>query len=566
MEENTLAQKVDTLQAFSLSLTDWRSILSQECQVYVFEENYLAKRFDQINFKFCEKMEAKEILVDNLYALLRFKYFPSLTEKVDTKIQKIIDSFIINLKSTLKKVSFDNTSDADFIETLPDYCIAFRNGVFDFLHNKWYFKYDIINIEKLHNKIYMYDPSKIILWYLDFNFDPLPININEINLNEFINIMKELTLDEKNYCFELLYNMSHDINNKFSINQFQHLCEILGYTCLNSFSQNFVMLIGSGQNGKNSLFDGCFTNRVIPRPSANDLDSIEEDRFITGSLENKAHNIFLETSAKTYTDSKMIKALTGSMYQTIESKGIQKYSSIINCKYIFAGNDQDKIKFSDTTEGFRRRINVFEISYHWDDQGRYLKKGDYYDLTFSDNLSELKNNLLNCITYIYFAMYGILSATNNFTKNFKFTYNDWKQRYSDIDFDLKDAIDNITPNMIAHFIKRNNRNYNDCKMLFYDMEKQRLYQSKSFLQFGLNTYDDMIRMLTDDELCVSYFIENEVYIQIKLLQEICNNFSSSINFTRELKKVYSLTNLPTIYNNKTYVKCTFVNQKLKILD
>ena len=59
------------------------------------------------------------------------------------------------------------------------------------------------------------------------------------------------------------------------------------------------MLIGSGQNGKNSLFDGCFSNRVIPRPAANDLDAIEGDRFITGALENKAHNIFLETSAKT---------------------------------------------------------------------------------------------------------------------------------------------------------------------------------------------------------------------------------------------------------------------------
>ena len=152
------------------------------------------------------------------------------------------------------------------------------------------------------------------------------------------------------------------------------------------------MLIGAGQNGKNSLFDGCFTNRVVPIPASNDLESIENDRFITGALENKAHNIFLEstTVAKTYAESKVIKALTGSMYQTVESKGIQKYSGIINCKYIFAANDQDKLKFGDTTVGFRRRINMFEIFYQWDKEKRFLSRGDYYDTTFSDSLSELK--------------------------------------------------------------------------------------------------------------------------------------------------------------------------------
>ena len=139
-----------------------------------------------------------------------------------------------------------------------------------------------------------------------------------------------------------------------------------------SFSQNFVLFVGSGQNGKNSLYDGCFTGRVVPRPAANDLDSIENDRFITGSLENKAHNIFLESSAKTYTESKMLKAITGSMYQTIEQKGVDKYSGLINCKYIFAANDQEKIKFTDSTPGFKRRINVFEVWYISDSSEKNL--------------------------------------------------------------------------------------------------------------------------------------------------------------------------------------------------
>ena len=76
------------------------------------------------------------------------------------------------------------------------------------------------------------------------------------------------------------------------------------------------------------------------------------------------------------------------MYQSVEHKGLNRYSSIINCKYIFAGNDQDNIKFSDNTTGFRRRINVFEIFYQWDSQKRFMKKGDYYDSQFTDDLRE----------------------------------------------------------------------------------------------------------------------------------------------------------------------------------
>ena len=71
-----LTQQVDIATLMKLSLSDWRPLLSKECQVYVFNEAYLAKRFDQINYKFVGKNEAKEILIDNLYALLRFKYFP----------------------------------------------------------------------------------------------------------------------------------------------------------------------------------------------------------------------------------------------------------------------------------------------------------------------------------------------------------------------------------------------------------------------------------------------------------------------------------------------------------
>ena len=441
MNKNDLINKIDNDVLMTRSLPDWRPILAEECQVYVFNNNYVARRFDQINYQFCTKDEAKEILVDNLYALLRYKYFTILTEEVDERINRIISSFIANLKTSLKKVSFDKDDEVSVnIKFLPDYCIAFKNGVYDFKNDKWFFKYDIIKLERLNNIIYLYDTQWIIMWYFNYNFEPLPISIEDTSFEEFMETIKELTKTNKNYCFELLYNMSHNKDDKFEMNRFKHLCQILGYCCLQSFSQHFVLMIGNGQNGKNSLFDGCFTHKVLPLPVANSLKDIETNNFISGSLENKSHNLFLETNDETMQQSTILKSLTGSMYQTIERKGVDRYSTIINCKFIFAGNDKDKIKFSDTSVGFRRRVNLLNIYYQWDKRGEYLKNGDYYDTKFSEDLREIKNDLINTTTFIYFAMYGIKLGTNDFNNTFDFTENEWDSRFEDIDLDLKNKI------------------------------------------------------------------------------------------------------------------------------
>ena len=555
---------VDTTALINRPLPEWRPLLAEECHVYVFNENYIAKRFDQIHYKFCEKNEAREILIDNLYALLRYKYFPKSSEEVDDKISKIVASFVANLKTTLKKISFDATYENNVVKMLPDWCIAFRNGVFNFKENKWLFKYDIITLKTLSNSIFMYPTEYLIFWYFDYNFESLDIDMNEIRLPEFIELMKAFTKEDKNYCFELLWNISHDAAHNFSMKKFEHLCEICGYTILQSFSQLFVMLIGAGQNGKNSLFDGCFSNRLVPRPASNDLDAIENDRFITGSLENKSHNIFLETSSKVYTESKMIKALTGSMYQTIESKGISKYSGMINCKYVFAGNDQEKIKFADSTTGFKRRINVFEIFYQWDSMKRFLKLGDYYNTTFSDNLSELKDDPRNTTAYIYFGMYGIMSATKNFTRNFAFTYNDWNLRYTDINLSLKDKIESITTETLVAFMKTR-MTETDRLLVLFDTKLKRLYMSNTMKDIGLEmTYEAMLKMLSNEELCAAYFSENDAYINVRTLQKIVKDVGSSASFLSELKKLYSLHSHETIYN-KAFIKCTFDKQTLRII-
>lgn len=563
---NTIRNSINNSLGEDLPLAGWRNRLSQECQVYVCGENYIAKRFDQINYKFCSREEAKEVAIDNCYALLRYKFFTVSTDDVDEKIKEIVNSFVQNLKTSLIKVSFENDTDCMRIKMLPDGCVAFKNGVFNFRTNQWLFKYDILKITALQNTIYMYDPSYVIFWYVNLNFQPLPCGINDFDLNSFISLAKEYDKESKNYCFELMWNISHDINDMFSMKNFVHLCEILGYCCLQSFSQNFVMLIGSGQNGKNSLFDGCFTGKIVPRPAANDLDAIENDRFITGSLENKAHNIFLESSAKTYTESKMLKAITGSMYQTIEPKGITKYSGLINCKFVFAANDQDKIKFSDNTTGFRRRINMFEIFYHWDPEKKYLRRNkDYYDTSFSDSLSEIKEDDFNTVFFIYFAMYGIQSATADFTRNFKFTYNDWKLKYSDVDITIKDTIDRITLNDIYNYLK--NKNKEASKYIMYDSDGKVLYYNDDIKYMGYNNNIELIDFFANEEDSTKFFSDNDFYLNIGCLREIIGSKELSTQFTNNLKKAYGFkaNDIKKFYNNQSYVKCRFISGHFKII-
>jgi len=561
-DSTKLKDSLETSILLDRPISNWRNILSEECQVYVLGENYIAKRFDAINYKFCEKNEAKEIVIDNLYALLRFKYFPKQNEKVDKVINDIVSNFTLNLKTTLKKVSFEPDADCNVVNFVPDGCVSFRNGVYDFRNDSWLFKYDTIYVEHLKTTVYQYNPKWIITWYVNIDFEPLPFNINEFDLEEFIDIMKDSTQEHKNYCFELLYNMSHDIEDKFDLKKFIHIIEILGYTLQISFSQNFVQFIGSGGNGKNSLFDGCFTHKVVPTPTSNSIKSFETDKFITGALFNHSHNFFFETGNKIEQfDTETLKNVTGSMYQTIEIKGVQKFSSIINCKNIFSANDQDDVKFNDNTQGFRRRYNVCEIWYSWDDKGRYLRKGDYYDVAFGDDYKEIKIDNNNLIIFIYFGMYGLKHATDNFSRKFKFTYNDWKLMYSTADVDLKDKLEKITINSLCKNLRYGSKEEN--KVSVYDLSKKRLFESKDL---NYESYDDFLNnFLENDEESHIYFLENDFYLNLRFLQKLCDDVNTAKSFTSKIKKIFGVK-LINIYNNQPYAKCRFINNHMFLIN
>jgi len=562
-----LTEQIDLQATIARALPLWRPILAKECQVYVYEEGYIAKRFDQIHYTFCDAGTAKEILIDNLYALLRFKYFKETTEEIDDRISEIIKSFTVNLKTTLQKLTFDSKTDGVKVSMLPSYCAAFKNGVYNFKTNSWLFKYTVVNLTNLNNKLYLYDYNYVVLWYFNFDFEPLDIDINKFSLEEFLELMKDLEKDNikaenRNYCFELVYNMSHDELNKFSMKKFIHLCEILGYNMCQEFVQAFVMLIGSGGNGKNSLFDGCFTCNIVPRPTSNSLDDIENDSFISGTLVNHYQNIFLETSPKTYTESKNLKNFTGSPFQTINIKGIQKHQSYINCKFTYAANDQEMVKFSDTTQGFRRRGNFFEVWFSWTADKRFLKTGDYYDTSFSQDLREITSNLANAIIFVYLGMYGIKLATKNFTSTFNFTENDWKLQYADVDISVDQSMQNISIFKVVDYLKSST---DALENTFFDREGNKLYKSPTMIALGYNSQEKMLKMIADDECRTSYFADNDVFISTKALYKICGYTKSQFAFTQSLKKIYNLKSIEKLSNNQAILRCTFVGKKFKLI-
>lgn len=567
-----------------LPLVEWIPKLSPDCQVYQLDSGgFLAKRFSQINYQLCDEETAEKILVDNLYAMLTHKYFTKVTDEVFDRIGEIINKMTVNLSLVLKTLTFNkyNIGDNDnlkYVRFLPDGCIAFKNGVYDFRKGDWLFKYDKIELDT-GSTIIIYPTEYIIKWYFNYNFQPLEISVANTELRDFIEIMKDLDKSQRNYCFELLYNMSHTREHLFDYNRFEHLCQIMGYLCLNSFTQYFVFFVGAGGNGKNSLFDGCFTDRIVPKPSTNDLQSIEDDKFITGSLEGVSHNIYLESSPKTYRDSKNLKNITGSPNQTIERKGVSKYSGIINCKFIFSANDRNETKFSDTSNGFTRRINMIELFYTWDPKKYFLRNGDYYDTTFSADLHEITEDLLCATIFIYFAMYGIKSATKNFTSSFNFTHNEWSTEFSEIDEDLKIKIENINFVELFAWGRKSKVNEDELKNGLYSKNKQALWKAilnpvnnkplyESFTDF---LYQKTTVMDSNDQMTEIYCCDRDIeelddfYISTALLKKYLCNFDNPRSFTLTLQKIYGSNSFTRMGMNNTVMHCMSIGNKLKVI-
>lgn len=591
--------KLDQQILMSRSLSEWQPILAKECQVYQFENgSYLAKRFSQIQYMICDAETATTIIIDNLHALLRNKYFNQLTDEVLERINQIIRAFTTNLSTVLQVVAYKKRSrtsprkDVVYVKNLPIGCVAFRNGVFDFAHNTWLFKYEVSHLNTGADLV-EYPLEYIVRFYFNFDFESIDLNVNDYTLDEFVTALKELDRIDRNLCFELVYNMSFDETNTFDIARFEHLCEIMGYMCCSAIIEQFCIIFGTGQNGKDSLFRGCFTTHIIPTPSSLSLDSILENVFATGTLERACHNLNLELSPKTYKDVARLKALTGGEEIDIERKNVQSHTGVINCKYLFAGNVQDDIKFTDTSNGFLRRVNIFNVHYVWDDKKRFLQRGEYYDTTFT--LDDLKYDENCAIIFIYLAMFGLKAATNNFTTDFKFTHNEWTSQYANIDEDLVHRIHQITPMSLLEHANKNAQTRYEFDKALYSKDHMKLWRKEfdpnDFVIQDQETYMKVVNPNTNtvtfkssmDFLNSDYTFKThnpedpDEEVELNLAEQVLQNEpeffikssflqalvglarTSARDFNVNMRRTFGQTSCERVVDNQPYYRCTFEN-------
>ena len=510
----------------------------------------MAKRFDQIHYKFVTKAEAKDILIDNLYALLRFKYFKKINEQIDQHIKRIVDNFAGNIQTTLQRISFTQDDGCEIKKMLPDNCVAFRNGVYDFKANEWLFKYDIYELDFQRNRIYQYDYAYIITWYINIDFEP---KHHSESIDDMITEMQK----SPSCVFMLAYNMSFSKAHAFSKSRFIHLLEIMGYTLLQSFSQKFVFLVGEGSNGKNSLMDGCLVDRIIPKPATYDLHEIEKDKYITSSLINRHLNVKLESSNNPFRESRNIKTLTGSIYQTITPAKQTAYDGMINCRFVFSANNQYRIKFADTSHAFQRRVNLMEIYYTWDKAGRYLELGDYYRLDFSNSLQELKTKD-NVMDFIYLAIQGIKHATCDFTQTFEFSYNDWSVNYLTSTQATIQDINTITLKEIAQYLKFNPLQ-DKPKDAFLNLNHERLYLTREYKRKGIDTIEKLIQETGKEN---SMLNGNYYYVPIWLIKAL--RFSQARRITDMIRMQMPQADIREIRHNSNYIRVKIENDTLKV--
>lgn len=143
------------------------------------------------------------------------------------------------------------------------------------------------------------------------------------------------------------------------------LLQFLGY-CLsgsNYIINNFLILYGSGANGKTSLVK-IFTNIVGQENCAStSIVDMTTNRFATADIEDKLINFSEEAPAKkVFAETGLLKKLVGGSKIRVENKGIKSKTVVNRAKIIM---DYNEIPYlSDMSQGMKRRMIIvpFEMN------------------------------------------------------------------------------------------------------------------------------------------------------------------------------------------------------------
>lgn len=542
MGVKAVIDKIQLDQLRSLTLHEWGQLLKPDLQMFSYREVYFGRYLKTLNFSFYSRDEAESLIERNAKIVLREKYFTNPTND-DIALEKNIVKYISSsMDSLIDVISFENEmlEKQRVLKFLPNYCIAFANGVYDFYNNEWLFKYEETDIGSIY-----YTPEYIITWFIGIHFEPLDV-FNELPLKSLSvdDLLDVLSIDNT-LSTKLIYNMAHDQTHTFSKTKFLHIAQVLGYLLTSRPIQKFVIVVGDGNNGKNGLFEGLLYRLIYPGISKAKLSEIETDEFITGTIGQYNHNICLENEDRTYPKSVNLKLLTGESQIEINKKGVQRYSTYFNSKFLFAINNIQNIKFGDTSDGFNRRINILELFYKWDPNGYYKQLGDYYDVKFSGDFMEFREDPKNFFYIYYIAMFGAIQAFKD-RNTYEFVENSYKvEKYSTTE-SFANKLE-ISYERVLRYLKGNKERQED--FIFTKDRKNYKRFTKILYQFADDfDYDEVIqeneetgsKLTAYDEFLMDHDLV-PMYVSISVLYDLIFGLTGDItktNFTQTLKAFY----------------------------
>jgi P4 family phage/plasmid primase-like protien len=170
--------------------------------------------------------------------------------------------------------------------------------------------------------------------------------------------------------------------------------ELMAYTFLRANPHEiYVILIGSGANGK-SVFTAVLVGlHGIKGISNVSLRSLIDDRFALSDLENKDVNIDTELSSGYIKDISILKRLTGSLPTRIERKHQRAYDTILHTKLFFNANKLPMTD-DDSDARFRREITI-AFPNQFEDGNADINLQN--KLTSEEELSGIFNVLMNAL-------------------------------------------------------------------------------------------------------------------------------------------------------------------------
>ena len=65
---------------------------------------------------------------------------------------------------------------------------------------------------------------------------------------------------------------------------------------------------------------------------------------------------------------------------------------------------------------------------------------------------------------------------------------------------------------------------------------------------------------------MNYFLEFDVYMSVRILQELVKDVGPAVTFSQAVKKIYGINNFLYKNGNRPYVKIRFQNNKLRIIN